>query len=178
MNAKRCRKGPESEAFCPEAFLNVVADKLSHTAVQFINVSRRPTHIYLSNHFPQIVENYLMLMMMFLMILALWKQIELLVEFFYQFPREIDTRLSYDLNRNQINQFARENPMIKKHLNLQERKEKLELVRPSSFSFFLSITCIINLPLSLVFFSLTHIYFSWDTNLLMNDLYFVDGLST
>ncbi|SCV67493.1 BQ2448_5104 [Microbotryum intermedium] len=94
LKSRRCRKGPESEAFCPEAFLNVVADKLSHTAVQFIN----------------------------------FLQIELLVEFFYQFPREIDTRLGYDLDRAEVQSFARENPVIRKHLTLQERKEKLELV--------------------------------------------------
>ena len=38
LKSKRCKAGPDSKAFCPEAFLNVVADKLSHTAVQFINV--------------------------------------------------------------------------------------------------------------------------------------------
>ncbi|KAH8917640.1 hypothetical protein BT69DRAFT_1226545 [Atractiella rhizophila] len=54
--------------------------------------------------------------------------IELLAEFFYQFPREIDNRLSYDLDRSEISRFARENPAVKKHLDLQERKEKLELV--------------------------------------------------
>ncbi|KAK4701821.1 hypothetical protein P7C70_g4405, partial [Phenoliferia sp. Uapishka_3] len=91
LKSRRCKAGPEQRAFCPEAFLNVVADKLSHTAVQFINI-------------------------------------ELLVEFFYQFPREIDTRMAYDLNRSEIIKFARENPVVDKHLTLQERKEKLELV--------------------------------------------------
>jgi len=54
--------------------------------------------------------------------------IELLDQFFYQFPREIDSRLLYDLNRNEIVEFARENPEIRKHLDLQERKDKLEEV--------------------------------------------------
>ncbi|WVN85633.1 uncharacterized protein L203_100782 [Cryptococcus depauperatus CBS 7841] len=54
--------------------------------------------------------------------------IELLEQFFYQFPREIDSRISYDLNRNEIAKFARENPKIKQHLDLQERKDKLEQV--------------------------------------------------
>ena len=44
LKSKRCKAGPDQKAFCPEAFLNVVADKLSHTAVQFINVSR-PTSL-------------------------------------------------------------------------------------------------------------------------------------
>ncbi|GAA5939732.1 hypothetical protein JCM1841_003563 [Sporobolomyces salmonicolor] len=91
LKSRRCKAGPEQKAFCPEAFLNIVADKLSSTAVQFINI-------------------------------------ELLVEFFYQFPREIDTRLSGDLDRSEILRFARENPAIYKHLALQDRKEKLELV--------------------------------------------------
>ncbi|GAA5826008.1 hypothetical protein JCM11251_000089 [Rhodosporidiobolus azoricus] len=91
LKSRRCKAGPDQKAFCPEAFLNIVADKLSSTAVQFINI-------------------------------------ELLVEFFYQFPRDLDTRLSHDLDRNEIIRFARENPQIAKHLALQERKEKLELV--------------------------------------------------
>ncbi|KAL8287019.1 hypothetical protein RQP46_004025 [Phenoliferia psychrophenolica] len=81
LKSKRCKAGDDQRAFCPEAFLNVVADKLTHTAVQFIN-----------------------------------------------FPREIDTRMAYDLNRSEIVRFARENPAIDRHLTLQERKEKLELV--------------------------------------------------
>lgn len=41
LKSRRCKAGPDQKAFCPEAFLSVVADKLSHTAVQFINVSCR-----------------------------------------------------------------------------------------------------------------------------------------
>jgi len=91
LKSKRCKSGPESDMLCPEAFLNVVADKLAHTSSMFINI-------------------------------------ELLDQFFYQFPREIDSRLLYDLNRNEIVEFARENPEIRKHLDLQERKDKLEEV--------------------------------------------------
>ena len=79
---------------CPEAFLNVVADKLAYTSSMFINI-------------------------------------ELLDQFFYQFPREIDSRLLYDLDRNEIVEFARENPEIRKHLDLQGRKDKLEEVSTS-----------------------------------------------
>lgn len=53
-------------------------------------------------------------------------QVELLNEFFFQFPREVDNRLVYELDRQQIQRFARENPSIMKHLDLQERKAKLE----------------------------------------------------
>lgn len=45
-----------------------------------------------------------------------------------QFPREIDSRLLYDLDRSEIVEFARENPAVKRHLDLQGRKEKLEEV--------------------------------------------------
>lgn len=45
-----------------------------------------------------------------------------------QFPREIDSRLIYDLDRNEILKFARENPVVRRHLDLQERKDKLEEV--------------------------------------------------
>src|ERR1700683_445253 len=45
-----------------------------------------------------------------------------------QFPREIDSRLLYDLDRSEIVEFARENPAVQRHLDLQGRKEKLEEV--------------------------------------------------
>jgi hypothetical protein len=91
LKSKRCKAGPESDLLCPEAFLNVVADKLAHTSSMFINI-------------------------------------ELLDQFFYQFPREIDSRLLYDLDRNEIVEFAKENPEIRRHLDLQDRKDKLEEV--------------------------------------------------
>ena len=91
LKSKKCKTGPENDMLCPEAFLNVVADKLAYTSSMFINI-------------------------------------ELLDQFFYQFPREIDSRLLYDLDRNEIVEFARENPEIRKHLDLQGRKDKLEEV--------------------------------------------------
>jgi len=94
LKSRRCKAGPENGVFCPEIFLNVVADKLAYTSSLFINI-------------------------------------ELLDQFFYQFPREIDTRLIYDLDRTEIQRFARENPSIRRHLDLQERKDKLEEVMKS-----------------------------------------------
>ncbi|KII84426.1 hypothetical protein PLICRDRAFT_46336 [Plicaturopsis crispa FD-325 SS-3] len=91
LKSKRCRGGPDNDVFCPEAFLNVVADKLAYTSTMFINI-------------------------------------ELLDQFFYQFPREIDSRLLYDLDRREIVEFARENPAVQRHLDLQDRKDKLEEV--------------------------------------------------
>jgi dynamin-like GTPase MGM1, mitochondrial len=98
LRSNRCKAGPQSEVFCPEAFLNVVADKLAYTSSLFINI-------------------------------------ELLEHFFYQFPREIDTRLLYDLDRKEIVDFARENPIVRRHLDLQERKDKLEEVSCSDLIF-------------------------------------------
>ncbi|KAF8902325.1 P-loop containing nucleoside triphosphate hydrolase protein [Mucidula mucida] len=91
LRSKRCRAGPDNDILCPEAFLDVVADKLAYTSAMFINI-------------------------------------ELLDQFFYQFPREIDTRLLYDLDRREIIEFARENPSVRRHLDLQQRKDKLEEV--------------------------------------------------
>jgi hypothetical protein len=61
LRSRRCKAGPEQSAYCPEAFLSVVADKLAYTSTMFINI-------------------------------------ELLEQFFYQFPREIDSRILYDLD--------------------------------------------------------------------------------
>jgi dynamin-like GTPase MGM1, mitochondrial len=38
LKSHRCRAGPQSDVFCPEAFLNVVADKLAYTATMFLNI--------------------------------------------------------------------------------------------------------------------------------------------
>ena len=38
LKSKRCRLGPEQKAFCPEAFLSVVAEKLAYTSTMFINI--------------------------------------------------------------------------------------------------------------------------------------------
>ncbi|KAF8659054.1 hypothetical protein AX16_001926 [Volvariella volvacea WC 439] len=91
LKSKRCRGGPGNDVLCPEAFLNVVADKLAYTSAMFINI-------------------------------------ELLEQFFYQFPREIDSRLLYDVDRSEMVAFARQNPAVRRHLDLQERKDKLEEV--------------------------------------------------
>ena len=37
-SSKRCRGNPANDVFCPEAFLNVVADKLAYTSAMFINI--------------------------------------------------------------------------------------------------------------------------------------------
>ncbi|QLQ81481.1 hypothetical protein HG537_0F02420 [Torulaspora globosa] len=74
---------------CPEVFLNAVADKLTSTAVLFLNV-------------------------------------ELLSDFFYNFPIELDKKLNA-LTSEQIELFAKEDPKIARHIELQKRKELLDL---------------------------------------------------
>lgn len=80
-----------SKYHCPEIFLDVVADKLTSTAVLFLNV-------------------------------------ELLSEFYYNFPRELDARLGRNLTEAEVERFAREDPKIRMHLDVIKRKDLLELV--------------------------------------------------
>jgi hypothetical protein len=45
-----------------------------------------------------------------------------------QFPRELDARLGRGLTREEIDRFAKEDPKIKRHLDVVRRKELLEHV--------------------------------------------------
>jgi hypothetical protein len=109
LKSKRCRAGPENDVLCPEAFLNVVADKLAYTSAMFITLE-------LLDHFFYQVR------------VALINKITCLLKVDTQFPREIDSRLIYDLDRTEMVEFARENPIVRRHLDLQERKDQLEEV--------------------------------------------------
>ncbi|KAL8801533.1 MAG: hypothetical protein Q9182_004375 [Xanthomendoza sp. 2 TL-2023] len=82
---------PNSKYACPEIFLDVVADKLTSTAVLFLNV-------------------------------------ELLSEFYYNFPRELDARLGRGLSKEEVERFAREDKKVRGHLDVIRRKELLEVV--------------------------------------------------
>ncbi|KAH6642014.1 P-loop containing nucleoside triphosphate hydrolase protein [Boeremia exigua] len=53
---------------------------------------------------------------------------ELLSKFYYQLPRELDVRLGRGLSRDEIERFAREDPKIRRHLDVVRRKEGLERV--------------------------------------------------
>lgn len=80
----------KNKYYCPEVFLDVVADKLTSTAVLFLNV-------------------------------------ELLSEFYYNFPRELDARLGRHLSDSEVERFAREDGRVRKHLDIIRKKETLEL---------------------------------------------------
>lgn len=58
----------------------------------------------------------------------LFLNVELLSEFFYQFPRELDIRLGRGLSREEVERFAREDDRVRRHLDVIRRKEGLELV--------------------------------------------------
>ncbi|KAG5294720.1 dynamin GTPase [Histoplasma ohiense] len=90
VRSKQCAS-KMNKYHCPEIFLDVVADKLTATAVLFLNV-------------------------------------ELLSEFYYNFPRELDLRLGRHLSDSEIERFAREDPRIRRHLDVIKKKEMLELV--------------------------------------------------
>lgn len=49
LKSKRCRAGPENDLLCPEAFLNVVADKLAYTSTMFINIELLDQFFYQVN---------------------------------------------------------------------------------------------------------------------------------
>ncbi|KAK9451150.1 uncharacterized protein V1518DRAFT_425902 [Limtongia smithiae] len=88
LKSKQC-KSKANKYYCPEIFLDVVADKLTQTAVLFLNV-------------------------------------ELLSDFYYHLPRELDLRLGHGLGPQQMDTFAREDAKVRRHLDLQERKQLLE----------------------------------------------------
>lgn len=90
VRSRQCAS-QKNKYYCPEVFLDVVADKLTSTAVLFLNV-------------------------------------ELLSEFYYNFPRELDIRLGRHLSDAEVERFAREDPKVRKHLDVVRRKEMLEMV--------------------------------------------------
>ncbi|KKA27382.1 hypothetical protein TD95_000469 [Thielaviopsis punctulata] len=59
---------------------------------------------------------------------VLFLNVELLSEFYYNFPRELDLRLGRHLSDEEVERFAKEDPKIRKHLDVIRRKEMLELV--------------------------------------------------
>ncbi|QUC18957.1 uncharacterized protein UV8b_03198 [Ustilaginoidea virens] len=59
---------------------------------------------------------------------VLFLNVELLSEFYYNFPRELDLRLGRHLTESEVERFAKEDPKIRRHLEVIRRKELLELV--------------------------------------------------
>ncbi|KAJ4123290.1 mitochondrial dynamin GTPase Msp1 [Fusarium equiseti] len=59
---------------------------------------------------------------------VLFLNVELLSEFYYSFPRQLDFRLGRHLSEEEIEKFAKEDPKIRRHLEVIRRKDLLELV--------------------------------------------------
>lgn len=59
---------------------------------------------------------------------VLFLNVELLSEFYYNFPRELDLRLGRHLTEDEVEKFAKEDSKIRRHLEVIRRKELLELV--------------------------------------------------
>ncbi|KAI7141806.1 hypothetical protein KC352_g29361, partial [Hortaea werneckii] len=76
--------------YCPEVFLDAVADKLTSTADLFLDA-------------------------------------ELLSKFYFQFPRVLERHFR-QLDDSTLERFAREDPKIRRHLDVVRRKELLEHV--------------------------------------------------
>ncbi|KAF2838178.1 hypothetical protein M501DRAFT_936274 [Patellaria atrata CBS 101060] len=90
VKSKQCAT-KKNKYYCPEVFLDAVADKLTETADLFLEA-------------------------------------DLLSKFFYLFPRELDARLGRGLSQGEVDRFAREDPKIRRHLDVVRRKELLEHV--------------------------------------------------
>ena len=89
VKSKQC-SNPENKYYCPEVFLDAVADKLTSTADLFLDA-------------------------------------ELLSKFYYQFPRVLE-KWGRELDDSTVERFAREDPKIRRHLDVVKRKELLEHV--------------------------------------------------
>lgn len=59
----------------------------------------------------------------------LFLNVELLSDFYYNFPRELDMKFFNNLSQEEVENFAKEDPKIKKHIELQHRKDSLEIAQ-------------------------------------------------
>jgi hypothetical protein len=89
IKSKQC-SSPKNKYYCPEVFLDAVAEKLTSTADLFLDA-------------------------------------ELLSKFYYQFPRVLE-KWGRELDETTVERFAREDPKIRRHLDVVKRKTLLEHV--------------------------------------------------
>lgn len=89
IKSRQCAQA-SNKYYCPEVFLDAVAEKLTSTADLFLDA-------------------------------------ELLSKFYYQFPRILE-KWGRDLDESTVERFAREDPKIRRHLDVVRRKELLEHV--------------------------------------------------
>jgi dynamin-like GTPase MGM1, mitochondrial len=108
VKSKQCAN-KKNKYHCPEVFLDAVADKLTTTADLFLDAELLSKFYYIvcqasCCNVQQFTANAL------------------------QFPRELDARLGRGLSQSEIDRFAREDPKIRRHLDVVRRKELLEHV--------------------------------------------------
>jgi hypothetical protein len=116
IKSKQCAT-KKNKYHCPEVFLDAVADKLTTTADLFLDAE---------------------LLSKFYYIVCIYLSISLSVSLYVsqsntsfppkQFPRELDARLGRGLSQEEIDRFAKEDPKIKRHLDVVRRKDLLEHV--------------------------------------------------
>jgi dynamin-like GTPase MGM1, mitochondrial len=99
LKSKQCSV-KENDYVCPEVFLDAVSEKLASMAVLFLNVE------LLSEFYYQVT----------IILKLYWRQ----------FPRELDNRLLHSLSSEEVNRLAKEDPKIRDHIELMERKSVLE----------------------------------------------------
>ena len=59
---------------------------------------------------------------------VLFLNVEMLNDFYSRFPREVESKLHEHMAAGGLERFAREDPKVRRHLDLIHRKELLELV--------------------------------------------------
>jgi hypothetical protein len=59
---------------------------------------------------------------------VLFLNVEMLKDFYARFPREVEAKLHEHMAAGGLDRFAREDPKVRRHLDLVHRKELLELV--------------------------------------------------
>lgn len=59
LRSKRCKAGPNQDLLCPEAFLNVVAEKLAYTSAMFINIELLDQFFYQVRRVPFVSVQHL-----------------------------------------------------------------------------------------------------------------------
>lgn len=95
-----------------------MADKLTTTADLFLDAELLSKFYYIVRSSP-ILQFYVLISICFLICKILMR---------IQFPRELDARLGRGLSQEEIDRFAKEDPKIKRHLEVVRRKDLLEHV--------------------------------------------------
>ena len=113
IKSKQCAT-KTNKLFCPEVFLDAVADKLTSTADLFLDAELLSKFYY--NVSSAVVE------------CPTFTLFCLHADLVDQFPRELDVRLGRGLSQNEVETFAREDPKVRRHLDVVKRKGLLEQV--------------------------------------------------